>query len=155
MILPKKATIQLFKFYTWNTIHFQWVVQEVWKIVSNNIVLFIITLLVLSENAKQLHTAHKSSKIIESDLKTACSNLSMLVCVLFGGVGLVLSLLVSWLVFLVCVLVCDSSRLSHCLLPLCVVFLVCLLFCNCFWFSCTLMDLSLEFSSEHLRLSSV
>ena len=122
---------------------------------SNNIVLFIITLLVLSVNSKQLHTAQKSSKIIESDLKTTSSNQSMLVCVLFGGVGFVLSLLVSWLVFLVCVLVCDSSRLSHCLLHLCVVILVCLFFCNCARFSCTLMDLSLEFSSEHLLLSSV
>ena len=28
MILPKKATIlRLFEFYTWNTIHFQWVVE--------------------------------------------------------------------------------------------------------------------------------
>ena len=51
---------------------------------SNNIVLFIITLLVLSVNAKQLHTAQKSSKIIESE--TASSNQSLLV----GGVSTVL-----------------------------------------------------------------
>ena len=76
---------------------------------SNNVLL---TFLVLSENAKRLHTAQKSSKIIESDLKTASSNQSVLVCVLFGGVCLLASL---------------CSRLSSCLLALSLVFLVCVL----------------------------
>ena len=38
--------------------------------------------------------------------------------------------------------------------PLSVVFLVCLLVRNCSWFCCSLMDLSLEFHSECLQLSS-
>ena len=56
----------------------------------------------------------------------------MHVCVLVGGVCLVLAVLVSWFHF-------AQGSLVVCSLSL--VFLV----CDCSWFSCSLMDLYLEF----------